>query len=103
MISDTIPKVIPKTQMAIMPHVKPGQIVFSKRGRDKGCAMVVLEACGEYVFLVDGRTRLISKPKKKKIKHIQPTNTVIDLVPHCGRALQDADIRKHLAGYQKGR
>ena len=80
-----------------------GQIVFSKRGRDKGKAMIVIVFDGEYAYLVDGVLRLLEKPKKKKAKHIQPTKSIVDLVPPCGRALQDADIRKHLAEFvQRG-
>ena len=77
----------------------PGQIVFSKRGRDKGNAMIIIAACGEYAYLVDGRLRPLNKPKKKKAKHIQFTNSIVSLTPPCGRALQDADIRKYLAGF----
>jgi len=80
-------------------NVKTGQIVFSKHGRDKGRAMIVVAGDGEYAYLVDGVLRLLSKPKKKKAKHIQITNTVVELTPVCGRALQDADIRKYLAGF----
>ena len=80
--------------------MSPGQIVFSKRGRDKGCAMIVLSVDGEYAYLVDGRLRSLGKPKKKKVKHIQPTNDIVSLVPQCGRALQDADIKKMLVGYK---
>ena len=79
--------------------MKPGQIVFSKRGRDKGHAMIVIAVDGEYAYLVDGNLRPLERPKKKKAKHIQPTNNIIDLVLPCGRALQDADIRKYLAGF----
>ena len=75
-----------------------GQIVFSKRGRDKGQAMIVIAVDGEYAYLVDGRLRPLGKPKKKKVKHIQPTNEVVALDLSCGRDLQDADIRKYLAG-----
>ena len=82
--------------------MKTGQIVFSKRGRDKGRAMVVLLAEGEYTFLVDGQRRLLANPKKKKTKHIQITNIIVDLTPPCGRALQDADIRKFLASFKEG-
>ena len=77
----------------------PGQIVFSKRGRDKGRAMIVIAVDGEYAYLVDGKYRPLEKPKKKKAKHIQVTKDVVNLVPPCGRALQDADIRKYLAGF----
>jgi len=78
---------------------RPGQIVFSKQGRDKGLAMIVVDVDGDYVFLVDGRFRLLAKPKRKKIKHVQITNHVISLAPACGRDLQDADIRKYLQAW----
>ena len=82
--------------------MSPGQIVFSKQGRDKGRAMIVIYVNGDYAYLVDGMVRLLEKPKKKKAKHIQLTKFFVDLVPACGRALQDADIRKHLAGFLQG-
>jgi len=77
----------------------PGQIVFSKRGRDKGNAMIIIATDGEYAYLADGKLRPLERPKKKKAKHIQITNSIVDLTPPCGRALQDADIRKHLAEF----
>jgi ribosomal protein L14E/L6E/L27E len=80
-----------------------GFVVFSKKGRDKGKAMVVLNIEGEYLFLADGKLRTLDKPKKKKLKHVQPTNTQINLQPDCGRALQDADIRKQLAIVEGGK
>jgi len=70
-----------------------GQLVFSKKGRDKTKAFVVMDILGEYVFLADGKQRSIDKLKKKKLKHVQPTNMVVNLTTD-GRALQDADIRK---------
>jgi len=77
--------------------MSPGQIVISKMGRDKGKSMVVITVDGEFAYLVDGKLRKLDRPKKKKAKHVQPTNIIVDLVPPCGRALQDADIRKYLA------
>jgi len=79
--------------------MKRGTIVFSKAGHDKGEAMVVLESDGEYLTLADGKLRTLEKPKKKKAKHIQPTNTQVEMQPECGRALQDADIRKQLRNF----
>ena len=76
--------------------MKPGQIVFSKKGRDKGRGMIVIAIDGEYAYLVDGVLRTLAKPKKKKAMHVQITNTIVELTPPCGRALQDADIRNHL-------
>jgi ribosomal protein L14E/L6E/L27E len=77
--------------------MKRGQIVISKKGRDKGLVMVVLETQGEFLQLADGKTRSLHKPKKKKSKHVQPTNHFVNLTPSCGRDLQDADIRKGLS------
>jgi len=74
-----------------------GMIVFSKAGRDKGSAMVVLNFDGETCLLADGKKRTITNPKKKKLKHIQPTKYLINLQPVCGRALQDADVRKQIS------
>ena len=73
-----------------------GQVVISKCGRDKGLALVVLSTEGEYAFIVDGKLRTLVKPKKKKVKHLQLTNTFVDLDCAGGRGLQDADIRKLL-------
>jgi len=76
-----------------------GQIVFSKCGRDKGRAMVVLEDMGEYLLLADGKTRTLVNPKRKKAKHVQPTYGIVEMAPPCGRALQDADISKQLIAF----
>jgi hypothetical protein len=78
-----------------------GTIVFSKAGRDKGKAMVILESDGEYLTLADGKTRSLQKPKRKKIKHVQPTKTKINLQP-VGHDLQDAFIRKQIKEFLEG-
>jgi len=75
--------------------IKTGQVVFSKSGRDKGKPFIVINTRDEYLYLVDGKLRTLNNPKKKKIKHVQPTNHVCELQTD-GRALQDADIRKQL-------
>lgn len=53
-----------------------GQVVYSKNGRDKGRPFVVLSVEGDYLYLTDGKLRTLEKPKRKKIKHVQPTNFV---------------------------
>ncbi|MDR1665358.1 MAG: hypothetical protein LBR83_10650 [Clostridiales bacterium] len=65
--------------------------------------MVFSQDDNGYVYLTDGRLRPLSKPKKKKTKHVQPTNTVLDLLAVGSRGLQDADIRKWLIPYSSGR
>ena len=58
-----------------------GQVVFSKRGRDRGTAYIVVgmfvESGKQYVYLADGSRRPAEKPKRKKTMHIQPTNKII--------------------------
>ena len=77
-----------------------GQVVISKNGRDKSRLFIVLRVEDDYIYLSDGKNRLIGKPKKKKIKHVQCTNTVIDLSETGNRGLQDSDIRKWLLPFQ---
>lgn len=55
-----------------------GQFAVSKAGHDKGVLYVVSAREGEYVFLCDGRTKMPDRPKKKKIKHIQPVKKTVN-------------------------
>ena len=75
--------------------MKKGTVVFSVAGHDKGKLYVVVFVEGENVFLCDGKTKLLSKPKKKKQKHIAATGEYIDLSPYS--PLYDAHIKKELA------
>lgn len=74
--------------------ISRGSLVYSRAGKDKGTLFLVTEASGEYVYLTDGNTRRISNPKKKKLKHINKTNTVLAL---DFDNLTDSDVRKALA------
>ena len=56
-----------------------GSLVYSRAGRDKGKLFLVLSAEDEFVYLADGIIRTVEKPKKKKLKHINKTNTVLDM------------------------
>ncbi len=60
--------------------IREGQIVISKAGRDINRKFVILKIIDEnYVLISDGRLRKIDKPKLKKNKHLQKTNSFIDL------------------------
>ncbi|MBE7031709.1 MAG: RNA-binding protein [Ruminococcaceae bacterium] len=50
-----------------------GDIVLSKAGRDSGRYFVVVAVDGIFVYICDGDLHKIDKPKKKKIKHVKPT------------------------------
>lgn len=79
-----------------------GQVVYSKSGHDKGQTFLVLSVSGEYLFLVDGKTRTLEKPKRKKKKHVQPTNFIDEkmAVALQGKDVLDAHIGKALKEYK---
>ena len=55
-----------------MNDLKPGQLVRSLAGRDKGKHYLVLrELDNGYVLLVDGYSRPLARPKKKNKIHLQ--------------------------------
>ena len=70
-----------------------GSLVYSIAGRDKGTLFVVLEADGDYVYLADGNLRKVENPKKKKLKHVNRTNTLMDA---DFDNISNSDIRKML-------
>ena len=79
-----------------------GQIVFSKCGRDKGRAFIVVDFCNEYVFIADGSLRKLEKPKKKKKIHIQISKNIDNDIKNKLENelyLLNSDIRKALAKY----
>lgn len=72
-----------------------GQIVRVTAGRDAPNAMVIVGFSGsDYVLLANGKNRALAAPKKKKIKHIARTNSIVP-----SAELSDASIRIALAKY----
>jgi len=57
-----------------------GQVVISKAGRDQGSYYITVDMDETYAYLADGRNRRLDHLKKKKLKHIQPTNLVIEVI-----------------------
>lgn len=70
-------------------------IVRSAAGRDKGKFMVIVSAEGDFVYIADGKERKLSAPKKKRLKHVRLTNTVIDTDSLTDKGLRAA-IRKFI-------
>lgn len=54
-----------------------GQLVTSKAGHDKGTLYVIVAQEDDFVYLCDGRLKTPEKPKKKRLKHIQPMNATV--------------------------
>ena len=59
-----------------MATCKIGEFAKSKAGHDKEEIFIIINKEEEYVYLVDGKSRILDKPKKKKIKHIQVINQI---------------------------
>lgn len=83
--------------------MEAGSIVKSKAGRDNGRWFVVLGVEGDCAFLTDGDLRKVDKPKKKKIKHIQKTNSTSELIQkkvNSGEACENFEIRNALSEFK---
>jgi len=86
--------------------VEVGSIVKATMGRDKDKFFVVTKILDDnYVLMADGQSRSISRPKKKKQKHIL---VMVDVALEVrdkilqSKIVQDAEIRKELKsmGYE---
>lgn len=75
-------------------EIERGSLVYSIAGRDKGTLFLVLKRDGEFVYLADGNTRKVENPKKKKLKHVNKTNTLLDM---DFENISNSDIRKSLS------
>ena len=56
-----------------------GSVVRAEAGRDGGGYFAVIDYDEKYCFIADGKSRKLDKPKRKNIKHIRTTNSMIDV------------------------
>ena len=77
-------------------------LIVSKAGRDKGQLFYVIDADEQYVYLADGKSRRLEKPKRKKRKHVQQiprTESRIAEKIRNGEKVLNSDLRKELASF----
>ena len=87
------------------PEIKEGNIVFSKKGRDKGHPFVVLLSLdSDFVLICDGDRRKVDHPKRKRRKHLSATPHAAPeiLSLYAMNRLKDSDVRKALRPFQAG-
>lgn len=65
-----------------------GVVVKAAAGRDSGRYFIVVNYEDNFVWISDGKTRKLEKPKKKNIKHLQFTDTVADIEKITNRKLK---------------
>ena len=82
-----------------MESIVPGMFARAKAGHDKGSLYLIVKTEPEYVYLADGRRRPLSKPKKKKWKHIQIIKKIRMEKPQDG--YRDLEIKRTIKKYQE--
>ena len=75
--------------------VEPGQLVKSLVGRDKGKHYLIIDVEDGRVVLANGRSRSMSRPKKKNPKHLQSYNCIVPGLKDKIRqkSLNDTEVR----------
>ncbi|MDI3533677.1 MAG: hypothetical protein PWQ82_42 [Thermosediminibacterales bacterium] len=77
--------------------IQPGQLVYSKAGRDKDRYFLVVGRLDEqHVLIADGDLRKARKPKKKKIKHLKIFDLVSEQINDKiknGKKVDDKEIK----------
>ena len=59
--------------------LQTGSVVRADAGRDSGGYFAVTAIEGSFCRIADGKSRKLSKPKLKNIRHVRATNSMIDL------------------------
>mgnify|MGYP005762592713 FL=1 len=72
-----------------MRPAQAGMFARSLAGHDKGKLFVIVRVEEPYVYLADGKNRLLEQPKKKKLMHVQLDYQQADIS-------SDLEIRKAL-------
>ena len=83
-------------------EVDKSSLVVSKAGRDKGQLFYVIDTDEQYVYLVDGKSRKLEKPKRKKRKHVEQvprTESRIAEKIRNGEKVLNSELRKELASF----
>lgn len=85
-----------------METARPFDIVFSLAGHDKGREYVVLGTDGTNALLSDGKTRKLTNPKRKSLKHLclgKAGSAQLAAALSSGTAT-DSAVRKELARFR---
>ena len=81
-------------------EVDKSSLVVSKAGRDQGQLFYVIDADEQFVYLADGKSRRLEKPKRKKRKHVEQvprTESRIAEKIRNGEKVLNSELRKELA------
>ena len=74
-----------------------GMLVISKAGHDKDNWYIVLNIEGNYAYLVNGTTKQVENPKKKKLMHLQPVKKIPEILQDkltAGKTWTNEEIKR---------
>ena len=78
------------------------EVVYDIAGRDKGDCFIVTAEEENFLYLSDGKSRKVSNPKKKKIKHVSFTGVrddfILGRITTTGR-LTNKEVRYALSNF----
>ena len=83
-------------------EVDKSSLIVSKAGRDKGQLFYVIDTDEQYVYLADGKSRKLEKPKRKKRKHVEQvprTESRIAEKIRNGEKVLNSELREELASF----
>jgi len=84
--------------------IEKSNIVRSRAGRDSGKLFVVLAVEGEYLLLVDGKSRKLEAPKRKKRRHAEfvaaADDTRLSKKIRGEEKITNSEVRRALAAYR---
>ena len=76
-----------------------GEFVNASKGRALGKCFIVISKEDNYLYLCDGKSRKVSNPKKKKIKHVEFTGVsdefIVNRLAQVGK-LTNKEVRYSL-------
>lgn len=82
--------------------IRPGDFVIATYGRDMGKCFIVLSVENQFLYLCDGKNRKVSKPKKKKAKHVLIAGAVNDCIRSrlSGGGITNKEVRKAISNFK---
>lgn len=89
-----------------MQDIKIGSVVLSTQGRDKGMYFVVvkIDAKKGYLYLADGGMRRLIAPKRKNLKHVSDSGSVLDAIAeklNTGKKVFDSEVKSALRQFNQ--
>ena len=86
--------------------IKIGGVVMSTQGRDKGMYFVVVNVDFKrgYVYLADGGMRKLNAPKKKNVKHVSDSGTVLETIAfklQTNKKVFDSEVKSALRQFNQ--